>query len=229
MRSALLIKCPNFKSIVLIASMCSTSAFALDVMSDDSLSATTGQEGIGLLMEMRINADEQGKPLLNPSLAANNTDFANCGSLTVFSSTGCRLAMSFQNRNNGGNPIWLVFKNYYGRQYLPAIYLDSGITPSSATAYADLDRFKDKDGVPLLASPNNIPYLKFSAPKDLEIWNMTVGGLAIEYGATGYLNANNKTVGGIKISNSAGVIDANGNSNLPATVSIKGSVGLFGF
>lgn len=206
-----------------------TPALALDVMSDDSLSATTGQEGIGLLMEMRINADEQGKPLTAPTLAANASDFTNCGNLNNFSSPGCRLAISFQGRNSGGNPIWLVFKNYYGRQFFPAIFLDSGITPASASPYADLDRFKDQNGVPLLASPNNIPYLKFSAPKDLEIWNMTVGGLAIEYGATGYLNTNNKSVGGIKISNSAGVIDANGNSNLPATVSIKGSVGLFGF
>jgi hypothetical protein len=204
-------------------------AFALDVMSDESLSSTTGQEGIGLLMEMRVNADDQGKPLTNPSLAANNGDFANCGKLNDFSSPGCRLAISFEGRNSGGNPIWLVFKNYYGRQYFPAIYLDSGTTPASASPYADLNRFKDKNGVPLLATPNNIPYLKFSAPKDLEIWNMTVGGLAIEYGATGYLNANSKSVGGIKISNSAGVIDINGNSNLPATVSIKGSVGLFGF
>lgn len=181
-------------------------------------------------MEMRINADAQGKPLTNPTLAANKADFANCGSLTNLSSPGCRLAISFQNRNDtNGDPIWLVFKNYYGRQYFPAIFLDSGITPNSASPYADLDRFKDQNGVPLLASPNNIPYLKFSAPKALEIWNMTVGGLAIEYGPTGYLNANNKNVGGIKISNSAGVIDAGGNSNLPATINIQGSVGLFGF
>ena len=104
---------------------------------------------------------------------------------------------------------------------MPLIYIDAGLTPSAATPYVDLNRFKDKNGVPLLASPNNIPLVQVSYPKDIEIWNLTIGGISMEHGATGYLNADSSTVGGIKISNSA--------PNLPATINMQGSIGIFGF
>lgn len=195
-------------------------AVAIEPLSDEALASATGQEGIGMQLELRINTDANGQPLTNPPLAANAGEFANCNSLTNFSSPGCRLALKFANRNDGGGE-WLVAKNYYGRLVIPLAFLDSGFTSAVSTPYADLDRFKDKNGVPLLATPNNIPYLKLSFPKELEIWNMTIGGLAIEYGATGYLSANNRSVGGIKISNSA--------PNLPATIDFKGSIGIFGF
>lgn len=200
--------------------MAPSAAMALEALPDAALSATTGQEGIGMQMELRINADDKGQPLTNPSLAANASDFTNCGSLTNFSSTGCRFALKYANRNDGGGE-WLVAKNYYGRIFMPLIYIDSGYTPVAASSYADLDRFKDKNGTPLLATPNNIPLVKVSYPKEIEIWNLTIGGLSMEHGATGYLNASNKSVGGIKISNSV--------PNLPATISLQGSIGIYGF
>ncbi len=201
-------------------------AVALESMSDGDMAAATGQDGIGLQLELRINSDEKGRALTasNPGdrgmLAANSADFANCGSTTNFASTGCRLALKFANQNNGSGE-WLVAKNFYGRIVMPLIYIDSGITPSSATSYVDLNRFKDKNGVPLLASPNNIPVVNVSFPKEIEVWNLTIGGLSMEHGATGYLNADSSTVGGLRISNSV--------PDLPAVIGMQGSIGIFGF
>lgn len=209
---------------LMVGLMFTSAVMAWEVLPDAALSETTGQEGIGLQIELRINANAAGQPLTLPAdltLAANPTDYANCGSLTNFSSTGCRLALQFANRlDNGGE--WLVAKNFYGRILWPLMYVDSGTTPATASPYVDLDRFKDKNGTPLIASPNSIPYVSLSYPKEIEIWNMTIGGLSIEYGATGYLNnAGNKSVGGIKISNSV--------PGLPATVNFQGSIGIYGF
>lgn len=201
-------------------------AAALESMTDGDMAAATGQEGIGLQMELRINSDQFGQALTasNPGdrgmLAANSADFANCGSTTNLSSTGCRLALKFANQNNGSGE-WLVAKNFYGRIVMPLIYVDSGFTPASSTSYADLNRFKDKNGAPLLASPNNIPVVNVSFPKEIEVWNLTIGGLAMEHGADGYLKNDNSSVGGIKISNSS--------PNLPATIGLQGSIGIYGF
>lgn len=219
------------RGVLAIAASCLTlNVMALETMADAELSSATGQEGIGLQMELRINSDQFGNALTsgNPGdrgmLAANAADFTNCGSTSNFSSTGCRLALKFANQNNG-NPgdlgEWLVLKNFYGRIVMPLIYIDAGLTPNAATPYVDLSRFKDKNGAPLLASPNNIPLVQISYPKDIEIWNLTIGGISMEHGATGYLNADSSTVGGIKISNSA--------PNLPATINMQGSIGIFGF
>lgn len=199
---------------------------ALESMEDAELSATMGQEGIGIQMELRINADQYGRALssTNPGdrgmLAANAGDFTNCGSETNLTSTGCRLALKFANQNNDGGE-WLVLKNFYGRLVMPLMYVDSGYTPVSASRYADLSRFRGKDGAPLLASPYNIPLVKFSFPKDIEVWNLTVGGISMEHGATGYMNADSSSVGGLRISNS--VLDR------PAAISLQGSIGIYGF
>lgn len=212
--------------VVLASAVFASSAFALESMADTELSAATGQEGIALQMELRINADQYGRAL-TPSntgdrglLAANSGDFANCGSTTNLSSTGCRQAIKYANQNNGGGE-WLVLKNFYGRIVMPLIHVDSGYTPAAATSYVDLNRFKNKNGVPLLATPNNIPVVNFSYPKEIEIWNLTVGGISMEHGATGYLNADSSTVGGLKISNSV--------PDMPATINLQGSIGIFGF
>jgi hypothetical protein len=202
-------------------------AVALESMADAEMAAATGQEGIGLQMELRINADQYGRALTassvgndRPLIAANSANFANCGSTTNFSSTGCRLALKFANQNNGGGE-WLVAKNFYGRIVMPLIHVDSGVTPSAATSYVDLSRFKDKNGVPLLASPNNIPVVNISYPKEIEVWNLTIGGLSMEHGADGYLKNDGGSVGGLRISNSV--------PDMPATISLQGSIGIFGF
>jgi hypothetical protein len=195
-------------------------AWALQVVPDDELGAVQGQIGIALQFDLRVNADEYGQALTSPSEAANPSAFTYCASLTDFSSTGCRLALQFANRNDNGGE-WLVGKNFYGRMYFPEIHIGGGRTPAAATIHEDLDRFKDDNGVPLLASPHDIPALFVEFPGGIEMWNVTIGGLSVEYGATGYLNNANVPFAGIKIGNTA--------PNAPAFIDTQGTVTVFGF
>lgn len=219
-RMDMMIRYPLFAISVLFGA---AQVWAMDAMPDAELSTATGQDGIAAQFEVRINTDGNGNPLTNTTVlssVANASDYTNCASLTNLSSTGCRLALKFANHNDNGGE-WLVAKNFYGRIVMPLVYIDSGNTPASPSAYADLDRFKDKNGAPLLATPNNIPLVKISYPKEIEIWNLTIGGLGIEYGASGYLNNANKSFGGVKIGNSV--------PSMPATINAQGSIGIFGF
>lgn len=198
---------------------------AMESLGDSEMATATGQEGIALQFELRINADQFGNALTPTNvgdrglLVVNPGDFTNCGSTTNFSSTGCRQAIKYANQDNGGGE-WLVLKNFYGRLNMPLIHIDSGYTPAAATSYVDLNRFKDRNGVPLLASPNNIPVVNFSYPQEIEL-SLTVGGISMEHGATGYLNADSSSVGGLKISNSE--------PNMPAVIDLQGTIGVFGF
>lgn len=206
--------------LALAALLAPAPVFALEAMSDADLSRHTGQEGVAMFMEWRINADTDGQPLTAPTLAANPAAFANCGSLTNLSSTGCRMALNFANRNDLSGE-WLVAKNFYGTIKVPLMYIGAGKTPAAPTAYEDLDRFKDENGVPLLASPHGSAALQVEFPEDIEIWNLTIGGLGIEYGATGYLNNAKPSFGGLKISNSV--------PNTPALISAQGRMSIYGF
>lgn len=211
-----------FPLLVALSTIISASgAWALQAMPDEELGAVEGQIGIALQFELRVNADEFGQALTSPSEAANPSAFTNCASLSNFSSTGCRLALQFANRtiDNGGE--WLVAKNFYGRMYFPKIHLGGGRTPVAATIHEDLDRFKDDSGTPLLASPSDIPALLVEFPGGIEMWNVTIGGLSIEYGATGYLNNVNTPFAGVKIANTA--------PNTPAFIDTQGTVTVFGF
>lgn len=206
--------------LALLALLAPAPVFALEAMSDGDLSQHSGQEGIAMFTELRINADTNGQPLTSPSLVANPTAFTNCGSLTNFSSTGCRMALKFANRNDLSGE-WLVAKNFYGTIKVPLMYIGASKTPLAPTPYEDLDRFKDENGQPLLASPHGIAALQVEFPEDIEIWNLTIGGLSIEYGASGYLNDAKPVVAGIKISNSI--------PNTPALISAQGRMSIYGF
>lgn len=206
--------------LALVALLAPAPVFALEAMSDGELSTHSGQEGVAMFMELRLNADTNGQPLTSPSMAANSSDFANCGSLADYSSTGCRLALNFANRNDLSGE-WLVLKNFYGTAKIPLMYIGATKTPAAPTAYEDLDRFKDENGVPLLASPHDSAALQVEFPEDIEIWNLTIGGLSIEYGATGYLNNAKPSFGGLKISNSV--------PNTPALISAQGRMSIYGF
>lgn len=207
--------------LALLALLAPAPALALEPLADGDLAQTTGQEGIAMFAELRINADTNGTPLTGAGmLAANPAAFTNCGSLTNFSSTGCRMALKFANRNELSGE-WLVLKNFYGTLKVPLMYINSSFTPASPTPYQNLDRFKDENGVPLLASPYGIAALQVEFPQDIEMWNVTIGGMAIEYGASGYLNNTNGSFGGIKISNSV--------PNTPALITAQGTMSIFGF
>lgn len=183
----------------------SAAASSMEELGVDELSAVTGQEGIRVGLELRMNTNANAQPI------TSGTTFANCASTTNFSSTGCRMALKFANREDGGGE-WVVFKNFSAYLNAPAIYLDATRTPAAATAYEDLDRFRDENGVPLLASPHDIPNIALTFPEPIEL-AITIGGINIEYGATGYLNNANAPFMGIKVGNvdgGAAVINAEG-------------------
>lgn len=195
-------------------------AVALEPLQDADLSEETGRQGIAMFIDFRINADALGQPLTAPATTANPAAFANCGSLSDFSSTGCRLAVKFANRNDNGGE-WLVAKNIYGRINIPLMHIGAGYNPTTATPYENLDRFKDESGAPQIASPHGSAALQVSFPQEIELWNVTVGGFGIEYGATGYMNNDKPSFGGIKISNSS--------PNMPALINAQGTMSIYGF
>nr|MBP8853102.1 hypothetical protein [Moraxellaceae bacterium] len=52
------------RGVVAIAALClALNVTALETMADAELSSATGQEGIGLQMELRINSDQYGNAL----------------------------------------------------------------------------------------------------------------------------------------------------------------------
>ena len=180
-------------------------SYSMEELGTDELSSVIGQEGIRVGLELRMNTDVNAQPI------TSGATFANCASTTNFSSTGCRMALKFANREDGGGE-WVVFKNFSAYLNAPAIYLDATRTPAAATAYEDLDRFRDEDGVPLLASPHDIPNIALTFREPIEL-AITIGGINIEYGATGYLNNVNSPFMGIKVGNvdgGAAVINAEG-------------------
>lgn len=185
------------------------SAVAMEELSQDELSGVTGQEGIRLGLELRMNTDENAQPI------TAGTGFTNCGSTTNLTSTSCRLAIQFANRVDE----WVVFKNFSAYLNAPAIYLDAARTPVAATPYEDLERFRDENGVPLLASPHDIPNIAFTFPEPIQL-GITIGGISVEYGATGYLNANSNSFMGLKIGNTDGG---------PAVLNAEGTMQWYGF
>lgn len=185
------------------------SAVAMEELSQDELSGVTGQEGIRLGLELRMNTDENAQPI------TAGTGFTNCGSATNLTSTSCRLAIQFANRVDE----WVVFKNFSAYLNAPAIYLDAARTPVAATPYEDLERFRDENGVPLLASPHDIPNIAFTFPEPIQL-GITIGGISVEYGATGYLNPNSNSFMGLKVGNTDGG---------PAVLNAEGSMQWYGF
>ena len=180
-------------------------------LTNDELSGVVGQEGVAVEFELRANADAQGQPL-NPLCA---TDLAQ---------TDCRLALQFTGRESE----WVVLKGFYGSINIPALHLDSGRTPPAATEFEDLDRFRDGDGTPLLATPHDIPALEVSFPQDIEIWNLTISGVSVEYDTgsgsgfvPGYMRNELGSFLGLKISNSV--------EGQPARITAEGRATIYGF
>jgi hypothetical protein len=88
----------------------SGAAAQLAPVSNDDLDEVSGQAGIAIALDMRLNADANGN-----KLAFCNT-----------SPTECRLATSLNNRGTAGvNQEWLVWKGFYGRIFVPYLTLDA--------------------------------------------------------------------------------------------------------
>lgn len=149
-------------------------ALALDPIGDEELGGLVAQEGIALGIELRLNTDASGSPLPDATLTQ-------CGSTgTVFSSSECRFAISFEGRTDE----WLLFRGIYGFIDIEEINLDAGILHVAGTpaGYFDATRFQDPAGACLLPTgtcTNDFlrgrPSLLFEYPSTVTSYNSATG------------------------------------------------------
>lgn len=190
-------------------------------LADEVMQNITGQEGVSLDIEVRLNTDANGVPLTTLSSCAGNNN-------------PCKLGIAFNNRPN----LWLMLKDYYGTINIPKLYIDKTNAPATVSAYKDLTRFQDGAGGCLLgagkttacvdADIQNQPALKLSAPgvtgtfeNDI-LMNLFVGRVAIESGATGYDNDANGTFLGLQLRDTS-------TSAPQARIDVDGHIAMFGF
>lgn len=99
--------------ICLFPLLISQMAFAeLQSLDNQSLAEVSGQDGVGLSMEYRLNADASGT--------------SKCGGAIPL--IECRIALSFNNRGSAAsnNQEWLILKGVSGRVLIPYVALDAG-------------------------------------------------------------------------------------------------------
>lgn len=190
---------------------------------DDELQAISGQEGVSLDIELRLNTDSAGVPLASLS---------NC----VGNNNPCKLAVAFNNRPDK----WLLLKDYYGTLFIPKLYIDKTSNPAAAdgSPYKELARFQKSNGDCLLGSGHagncvdadiqNHPALKLYTPGATGTFendimaNLFVGRVAIETGSTGYNNDANGTFLGLQLRDTS-------TSAPQARIDVDGHIALFGF
>lgn len=208
------------KSLFLIL-LCPFSAMAMEPVDDAQLSRITGQQGAQLTLQLRNNVDENLAPmgctgLLNP----------------------CRMGIEFAGREG----IWLMLKDYYGYLEINDIRLTSSTLPTTATAFANTQRFLSQGATPacLIAGksvanclPTGSLAMKVSYPasgavgtyNDFNLF-MNIGRTALEFddGATpGYMrDAANGSVLGFRMSDSTSL-------NAPSRSKFMGDAYVFGF
>lgn len=208
---------------LLLAVLTIVPAFSADLLplNDQELSLVTGQEGIAVDLELRVNADSAGTPL---------TSLGSC------QGTGnpCLMAVQFGNRTAGGGE-WLAIKDLYGVMRLNDLQLDGGRLPGEASEYTNLSRFLANDGSCLLDSslspvncqPNDRLAAVFSFPEmsgfnaDVE-WFLNVGRMSVQVGEEGYWAANDDGASfvGIRIADMV---------NDVAEIDVGGQVYFYGF
>ncbi|PTQ89527.1 DUF6160 family protein [Agitococcus lubricus] len=190
-------------------------------LDDQELRGTTGQAGVALDLEMRLNANADGSPL---AAAPYNS----CTGLN--GNNACRMAWQANNRTNE----WLVYKNFYMVLKLNNLRLDATTLPSTSSVYADANRFKDSTGACILAgcTPNGLPALKLSfagnattTEVDYEI--LANGVLSMEVSAAGYSASTNPGYNGFRVADSNGAYVSG--QNLTAKIDIDGRVLVYGF
>lgn len=98
-----------YKTIIMSVLMFSLPATALEPMSAEEMSATSGQGGVYLTGDLTIN--ENGGPLNLDGPAQNNHNWqVNCSANNADRRCGARLAL-----NTGGGRGWLILDNIRGR------------------------------------------------------------------------------------------------------------------
>ena len=114
----------------LAAWLCIAPAHALQALDDEQMSEITGQEGISIGLELRVNADANGDPLtgaLSNARPGLGNDI-NCGA--TIGGGPCTFALQFANRPGD----WLVFKNYSYALKVDQQYLDAAVLSEAADA-----------------------------------------------------------------------------------------------
>lgn len=206
-------------------------AQGLQALDDLSLSKIHGREGIAMDLQLDINTDADGNPL------------SSLGGCTALNSP-CRMAFLFHNRNSGGGE-WVTWKNFFGQLKLNNLWIDADQTPSTASGFQDdraNNRFMSGDGSTCLLDGSakttdchtaalDMPMLALQfnegMDKGLELY-MHLGGVAIEYGATGYSQDAFKPALGVLIGDVRGT-DLLSPTAHPAEIKIGGTMGLYGF
>lgn len=228
----------RFRSLLIASCLmplgASYSAHALDEIQDQLLSDVTGRDGVAFELEFRVNTNASGNPI-----------GAGCGAATPNYTDGsaeaCRMGLSFNNRPNE----WLVLKDYYGLTKIGNLWLDSGCTSGTITAgvctggtssaFEDVTRFQGQAGNCLVTGSagacasgvvNSLPVFVLSFPGSSTVFesdiqaSFTVGGVAVEYGASGFTADANGSFMGLKMSDT---LQTN------ARFDIDGKVKVFGF
>ncbi len=186
-------------------------------LSDTALSQATGQDGIAMQIDFHLNTGNDGNPL---------STLGGCGGSSAQASP-CTLSIQGYRPNNPN--LWLVFKDVYGYLSIPNLMIDEQNNPNGATAYANLSRL---NGV----SPQGLPTMELhfhpagvtagdctatATSCDINLF-LNIGRMATEFGATGYLNDNNGSFMGLKISDLSG-------PTAPARMNFDGQVRIYGF
>jgi hypothetical protein len=100
------------RTIIGVVALGLAAAAAADLapVDNEMLDEVTGQAGIAIALDMRLNADASGNSI--------------CG--TTIPLIECRLATSLNNRGTAGvNQEWMVWKGFYGRIFIPKLLLDA--------------------------------------------------------------------------------------------------------
>lgn len=198
-------------SLLTLLGAAGSAAAEMTPLTAEEMVVVTAQDGISFEWDLRINSNAAG--VLDTTLCppANRVQ--------------CRLAIKFANREEGGGE-WLVWKGFSGRIFFPRFNLNAGTSPAGATPYPNLTRFVDGLGTPV--SPYNKPYLLLTFPEAIQIYDFKIAGMAVEYGTgltagTGFQAdpTDTRSFIGLAINNSIG--------GLPGTITIAGTLTIFGF
>lgn len=180
-------------------------------LEESGLGSVTGQAGIALDLESRINADSTGAALASLDNCVNTIK--------------CNIALNINNRNDGGGE-WLVLKDSFARMKVRNLYLDSALLPSTNTTYANANAFRDGNNNCLIAGcdPRNLQAMQISFPEsnnnvDIEL-NATIGRVAVEYGAAGYSQDQKGSFLGLRITDT---------QQRAARIDLDGKAYIFGF
>lgn len=209
-----LIRVISFSAI--ITGMLVSPALAMELLKDEQMANVTGQEGVALDLEFRVNADSDGNALAS---------VGNCQGLA----NPCNLALQFANRDAAGGE-WLVLKDMYGVLRFNDLQLDGSRLPAVSSAFANPSRFEDQSGnclLPNTCTPNDSLALLLTFPEtpgfnaDIE-WRLNIGRAAVQFGPEGFLPANDNGGSFLGLAIGDTVTDI-------ARIDIDGGIQLYGF